>query len=348
MGWFWGSSDGNQSSSGEEDPLRNLDPSLRDFLAKESPVKYTPSGTHSPAPPVQAPTPSKPANEAAATKKSAEDGESKVPAQSLYQDGRYAHLWKTYQSQAEVDSAGKSDQEKINDVLEGYKYRKAEIGRAALENCALEQWEVNECFRSGGWQSRVTLCRKENKELERCYMMQAVWFNIRWSMIQYTDRLQKFLKALGYLSTFNQPELDERIQMHADTLYHRMLDREAQIEAAKEAGKPIPTFPPILSAQKPATASPTQAVDQTTSEPDIKPSDLSPAVQAQLKKRLEGLDDKERELEEQAIAAEIRAGEQVAGQLGKIYQKQEEERRQRKEQGRETMGDKLSSLFGSR
>ena len=97
-----------------------------------------------------------------------------VPAESLFPDGRYAHLWKTYQSKSEIENANKSDQEKISDVLEGFKYRKAEIGRAALENCALEQWDVNDCFKNGGWGSRLTMCRDENRKLERCYMMQAV------------------------------------------------------------------------------------------------------------------------------------------------------------------------------
>jgi hypothetical protein len=177
MGWFWGSSESNGGNK-SEDPLRDLDPSLREFLKKESPVKYSSSN---PAPTSQPPTTpqSKPATlpehpTPNAASKAAEDTKPKVPAQSLYKDGRYAELWKTYQSQSEVEAEAKSDQEKINDVLEGYKYRKAEIGRAALENCALEQWDVNECFRSGGWHSRITMCRAENKQLERCYMMQAV------------------------------------------------------------------------------------------------------------------------------------------------------------------------------
>lgn len=173
MGWFWGSSDSSKPSSSSEDPLRNLDPSLRDFLAKESPVKY--NSSNPPAqPPKSEPVAEKETPVAATASAAAESQDPKVPAQSLYQDGRYAHLWKTYQSQSDAEAAVKSDQEKIDDVLEGYKYRKAEIGRAALENCALEQWEVNECFRSGSWTARATLCRKENRELERCYMMQAV------------------------------------------------------------------------------------------------------------------------------------------------------------------------------
>jgi hypothetical protein len=141
---------------------------------------------------------------------------------------------------------------------------------------------------------------------------------------------------LGYLSTYNRPpEVDEKIQMHADTLYHRMLDQEAAIEAAKVEGRPIPPFPPLVT----TPIAPISGTNQ------LDPSDLPPAVQKQLKKRLDGLSDEEREVEEKAIKAEIEAGEQVAGRLGSIYQKQEEEKKTRKEQGRETIGDKLSSIF---
>lgn len=175
MGWFWGSPD-NDDGKKSQDPLRDLDPSLRDFLAKESPVKYSSSNPPAKQQPTTAPIPTRtPATKPSSSSESSADAEtSKAPPQSLYQDGRYAHLWKTYQSQSDVESAGKSDQEKIDDVLQGYKQRKAEIGRAALENCALEQWQVNDCFRNGTWTSRVTLCRTENRELERCYMMQSV------------------------------------------------------------------------------------------------------------------------------------------------------------------------------
>lgn len=131
--------------------------------------------------------------------------------------------------------------------------------------------------------------------------------------------------------------------MHADTLYHRMLDQEKQIEAAKDEGRPVPTFPPLLSQAK---SSPTQA--QPIPAPiqnKLQASDLPTKVQAQFKKRLEGLNDEEREVEERAIRAEIEAGEQVATQLGKIYKKQDEERRQRKEQGKETISDKFFSIF---
>ena len=35
--------------------------------------------------------------------------------------------------------------------------------------------------------------------------------------------------------------------MHADTLYHRMLEQEAAIEAAKAEGRPVPAFPPLVT-----------------------------------------------------------------------------------------------------
>ncbi|KAF7958984.1 hypothetical protein EAE96_002504 [Botrytis aclada] len=320
MGWFWGdSNDGDKDKS--QDPLKNLDPSLREFLKKESPVKYDSTNSADTTVPSQTKTP-----EPTLTSTTEDPTKPVVPSQSLYPDGRYAHLWKTYQPQAEVEQAAKSDAEKIQDVIEGYKYRKAEIGRAALENCALEQWDVNECFRSGGWQARLTMCREQNRKLERCYTMQG-----------------KFLKALGYLSTYDRPPaVDEQIQMHADTLYHRMIDQEKQIEEAKAEGRPVPIFPPLISKSRPGQS------DSAQENNKLKASDLSPKVQASFKKRLEGLNDDERLVEERAIQAEIEAGEQVAGQLGKIYEKQDEERRQRKEQGRETISDKFFSIFRGR
>ena len=182
MGWFWGSSD-DKNGSEAQDPLRGLDPSLREFLAKESPVKYSSSNPSS-IPPAQ-PNPQTPqsarspeARTSSPAPSSEKSREEKIPAASLYQDGRYADLWRSYQSQSETEAAGKSDQEKINDILEGYKYRKAEIGRAALENCALEQWDVNECFRTVSWSRTLNLCRAENKKFERCYLMQSVSFRI--------------------------------------------------------------------------------------------------------------------------------------------------------------------------
>ncbi|KAH0559804.1 hypothetical protein GP486_003680 [Trichoglossum hirsutum] len=331
MGWFWSSSE-NKGSEESKDPVGSLDPSLRDFLQRESSVKYGPANT--PAGSLETNTDQQSSSQTPKQQEAADDSVTPappVPPQSLFADGRYAHLWRTYQPLSEIEHRNKTEQDRLLDILESHKLRKAEIGRAALENCALEQWSVNDCFRNGSWASRMTMCRKENRELQRCYTMQS-----------------KFLKALGYLSNFDRaPEVDEQIQMHADKLYHQMLEQESIVEQAKADGRPAPVFEPILSSpdqngnhKKPSTLAtmspkPTMTVDQ-----------FSPDARAQLRKRLEGLTDEERELEEKAIAGEIAAGEQLAGRLTDIYNEQKRARLERKEQGKQTLEDSIRGLFG--
>ena len=169
MGWF--SSTPSEPPSTNSDPLRDLDPSLRAFLEKESPVKYNPSSA--PSPPPTAPQ-NTTASASTQTTSPSPSQTSAAPPQSLYPDGRYADLWSTYKPLHEIENSTKTDQERLLDVLEGYKQRKADIGRAALENCALEQTAVHECWSTGGVKSRMTMCRAENKAFERCYLMQNV------------------------------------------------------------------------------------------------------------------------------------------------------------------------------
>lgn len=136
-------------------------------------------------------------------------------------------------------------------------------------------------------------------------------------------------------------DINEQIQMHADTLYQRMLKQEKAIEAAKAEGREAPTFPPLLSDRF-------KFIPQKSEEQGIQVTDLSPAIQAGFKKRLDGLSGEEREVEEKAIRAEIQVGEELAKNLGSLYDKQDRERMVRKAEGRETIGDKVTSVFGFR
>ena len=173
---------------------------------------------------------------------------------------------------------------------------------------------------------------------------------------------QRFLRALGYLSQYDRPpEVDEQIQMHADKLYHRMLDQERAVEEAKAAGLPVPTFPPILHSRKaeassssttntkaPAastTASAT-AIEDEAVQATIKRDQLAPGIQKQLEERFKGLTPEEREIEEKAIAGEIAAGEKVARQVGDWWAEQEKAQKERREKGKETVTDKISGWFG--
>ncbi|KAL8955232.1 MAG: hypothetical protein Q9183_006735 [Haloplaca sp. 2 TL-2023] len=350
MGWFSGWFGGSSTSSSNNDPLRDLDPSLRDFLEKESPVKYQTSAPPPPPPPAE--------NAPNVTSKSAQDSDNtsdpskpSVPPESLFQDGRYAHLWSTYTPRAELEGAMKSDQEKLMDVLEGYKARKAMIGKAALENCTLEQEAVNDCYKKGTWGDTMTMCRTENQSFTRCYTMQA-----------------RFLKALGYLSAYDRPpEVDEQIQMHADTLYHTMLARERAIAHAKENDLPEPKFPPLISPSMPAPNVPSsssasgspisasaQAVldsAQPISYSEAKSqflSSLRPEIRPKLEKEWDkkGLNDEERMLEARALAMEAEAGIETADVVGGMISAQRAKRKERREQGQAGWGDTVSGWFG--
>ncbi|KAK8196043.1 hypothetical protein M8818_007195 [Zalaria obscura] len=128
MSWLWGS--GNNDPS-KDDPTKNLDPSLKEFLNKESHSKptSTPSTTAS-APPSTDGAPNEyrskiglnpPAQPSTNSDKPA------VPAESLYQDGRYADIWKTYKPLSEIESTMKTDQERMFDVVDAYNDRRAQI-----------------------------------------------------------------------------------------------------------------------------------------------------------------------------------------------------------------------------
>ncbi|KAI1334394.1 hypothetical protein F5Y15DRAFT_401765 [Xylariaceae sp. FL0016] len=314
MGWWdslWA------SGSSADDPLRKLDPKLREFLEKESPVKYSsanPPSTQQPTSPAVAPS----SAIEAATREEGADGKPVVPRESQFQDGRYAHLWKTYKPLAQIEAETKSDHERLMDVLDGYKERKSQIGKAALENCALEQVDWRKCMSNPSVTERLTMCRDQVKKFERCYMTQT-----------------RLLKALGYLSTYNRsPEIEEDIQMHADALYQKMTAQEAEIEAARKEGRPLPTFAPLIP--KKPVAIPAAAEQM----------ELTPEQQETLKAKLEKVAVEERATEAEAIKAEWRAKAEVADRVQDLWKQQEVERQMRKEKGEQTMWDKVTGAFG--
>jgi hypothetical protein len=171
MGWLdgWFSS---EAGKGNGDPLRQLDPKLREFLERESPVKIHPQAP-GPDESKSAQAPNR-ASDASADASTAAELSNGVPHESLFQDGRYAHLWKTYRPIAAIEAESKTDQEKMMDVLEGFKERKAQIGRAALENCADEQIDWRSCMSSPDWKERMTMCRTQVRKFERCFAVQSV------------------------------------------------------------------------------------------------------------------------------------------------------------------------------
>ncbi len=121
--------------------------------------------------------------------------------------------------------------------------------------------------------------------------------------------------------------------MHADTLYHRMLDQEMAIEKAKAEGQPVPTFAPLIDSSK-RTA---------TADDEAEAPALSPERQKSLAERLEKLPADERLAEEEARKAEMRAKAEIASKVTSLW----EERKNRKENGTPTMADRFAALFSS-
>ncbi|PGH34623.1 hypothetical protein GX50_02513 [[Emmonsia] crescens] len=321
MGWFWGNSDGS-------DPTKNLDPSLKDFLQQETPARYDPATVQPPSPPSQneqsLPQPT-PADESTPSDKPS------VPSASLFPDGRYAHLWKDYRPAGELESASMSPAER---VIDQFKKRKEVLNRVALENCAEEQLDLSMCFKSGTVKERATMCGAKNSKFSRCYTMQI-----------------KFLQALGYASAFEfDPDKEERIQMHADKLYHQMLDYERRVEEAKAAGQEPPPpqslFKPNLQPPQSPTPIPTPTTTTTATTTDSQPatSDLEipggekVPVGVKFKKPLKNMTPHERELELQVL-------QQKRAQQG-IYLQEVGPVLQAENQARDKRREKLSGWFG--
>ncbi|KAG5984108.1 hypothetical protein E4U55_005982 [Claviceps digitariae] len=306
MGWFPSIFGSDKSSS---DPLEKLDPKLREFLEKESPIKYTPSHQTQTSP---TPAPQTQSQDLQKKTESTEAAVAAVPSASLYPDGRYAHLWKNYRPLQEVESESATDHDKLMGVLEGFKERKAAIGRAALENCAVQQEEWMNCMKHGSWEDQLQMCRHQVRRFERCYTMQS-----------------RFLRALGFGSVDGRSlQVEEDIQMHADRLYERMIHHEAAVEKAKKEGTPIPVFDPALP---------------KTSAPKVTPTD---ELQKQWRIKLDKLPEEERALEEAALRADLQAKTEVATNVKQIWATQKEERDARKADGQSTFLDGLVGLFG--
>lgn len=143
---------------------------------------------------------------------------------------------------------------------------------------------------------------------------------------------QRLLKALGYLNALDRsPEMDERIQMHADKLYHQMLEQDAAIEKAKAEGLPEPKFESLIP--------------KNTAEEQV--ANLSEEAQKRYQAALEKVGERERTAEEAAIQADMRSKAEMVGKVKELWKEQEAEREARKARGEETLKDRVSALFGT-
>lgn len=305
MSWFWGGGGKGKQS----DPAKALDDDLKQFLKDQQPKPYSPAEISKPVaePPKaqEAPAP--------ITRPAPSPEDRPLPKESLFQDGRYKDLWKTYVPQEQ--SGGSA----VERVLESRKDRRQTIHKAALENCAFEQQMQQDCLHAGSWSQKIrgkmTLCHEENKAYNRCYSLQA-----------------KFLQALGYMtSTTSSDDDEERIQMHADKLYHRMMDYEAEVDDARRNGRPIP---PLTSLFNPNRSAPT-----------AEQLDLPETITSKMKKPLHEYAPHERELAARAALEEAKVADAYAQDLFNYTTTMNEERKVRQQWLTNAFGETLGKFL---
>ncbi|KAI9725904.1 MAG: hypothetical protein M1828_002231 [Chrysothrix sp. TS-e1954] len=357
MGWW--------PFSNPEDPFKDLDPDLRKFLdAEQLPPSSTTSSRTQPRrrhrdpnsneiyrdelsiPPPKGP----PANVFARVSQREKDESANAPtglpseiplpvsAESLFPDGRYAHLWRTYKSAAQVEAEGKSDAERLSDVLHAYTARKHELKLAALENCASAQINLHNCFKSGRWKTRMMMCKEENRELERCVRLQ-----------------HQLLRALGFMSMWERSDEEaDRIQVHADRLYQRMLREEAEAEDARAKGLPAPVVRPLINEKRPDQQS-------EATEAPLEPGEVRPvtdeytwdSIQPQkkeyyLKQKWKDLSPSEVELAKKDWNQQVLLYRVMQQRVRDHELADYRDRTMRERKGQPTFGDRLKSWFDMR
>jgi hypothetical protein len=149
---------------------------------------------------------------------------------------------------------------------------------------------------------------------------------------------QKFLQALGYAASFDwDEEKEERIQMHADKLYHQMLDYEKRVAECRAAGQEPPPLRSLFNPQ----AKPQQLNSNDTSgslevpgveqiPPGFKPS-----------KPLEQLTPHERELEIRAHNAQIEQQKMYVQEASPFMKTHEDARSKRREKAVSWFGETI-------
>lgn len=140
--------------------------------------------------------------------------------------------------------------------------------------------------------------------------------------------------------------------MHADKLYHEMLEREKAVEEAKKAGREAPVFQPLIRhddatqalGEQSAYARARQRAQAEGISTSI--SAYAPEKQKEIRERLEGMNEQQKEVELQLIAAETRAQLEYADQVRERFEEERQHRAERRERGRESFGDTIKRFWG--
>lgn len=115
--------------------------------------------------------------------------------------------------------------------------------------------------------------------------------------------------------------------MHADKLYHQMMEQQEAIKRAEEQGEPVPSFKPVLPTTADAEALMSESAKKRTEE------------------ALAKMQGHEREAERAALEAEMRAKKEMVDQIQDLWKVQETERKVRMEKGEGTTWDRMATAW---
>lgn len=109
-------------------------------------------------------------------------------------------------SQAPVLGDPKSKKEpelkdELSELVHNVKSRKSQVNAAAVFNCALAEYEVNQCFTTGSWWDKSKLCDVQKAAFWKCL-----------------EGNKKALYILGYGEAGNTPAQNEKLLETADDL----------------------------------------------------------------------------------------------------------------------------------
>lgn len=152
------------------------------------------------------------------------------------------------------------------------------------------------------------------------------------------------MQALGYAASLDwDAHKEERIQLHADKLYHQMLDYEQRAAEARAAGReppPItslfrPDAQPVASHTLPNARSPSDSDNIVIPGGETFPEGYTPHTS------LKDLTPHERELAVRSVNAEIEQNKAYADEARPFVQKQQEARAKRQEKAKGWFGETI-------
>lgn len=117
--------------------------------------------------------------------------------------------------------------------------------------------------------------------------------------------------------------------MHADKLYHKMLDYEKSVEAARAAGQPEPPLTSIFNSSHPL---------------DVEKLNIPKGAEKQIKTPLKDLPPWERELQVAAVKGELAQKKVMAEQLSVIVNKETVDRNRRRKWVSDNFGETIGQF----